>query len=249
MLANLNDYLRDLMVYIPEGETRLRDFRNEQKWISSDYKFAMPGIRKKLKEVIWNVEIEPFYLAKYTVTKELYEIIMGKKFATTNEARKPIVNVSWIDAVIFCNLLSDTMGYDKFYDFDNESKEVVCKNGTNGFRLPTDAEWQYACKAKSKGYRYSEIDEIAWYKKNSKARVHQVGKKMPNEWGLYDMIGNVWEWCGDLYDAETFSTYRIIRGGSWAEEERGCGATCRRKSMPDFYIDDIGFRIARSIVL
>lgn len=249
MLTNLNDYLRDLMVYIPEGEIRLRDFRNEQKWISSNYKFGMPGIRKNLKEVTWNVKLEPFYLAKYTVTEELYAIIMGKEFVTKTEAQKPVVNVSWIDAVNFCNLLSDSLSFDRFYNFDNESKEVVCNYVTNGFRLPTDAEWQYACKAKSKGYRYDEIDKIAWYKDNSNERVHEVGKKMPNEWGLYDTIGNVWEWCWDLYDAETFGTYRIIRGGSWAEEERGCGATSRRKSMPDFYIDDLGFRIARSIIL
>lgn len=77
MLTNLNHYLNELMVYIPEGEIRLRDFRNEQKWISSNYKFGMPGKRKNLKEVIWNVEIQPFYLAKYTVTEELYATIMG----------------------------------------------------------------------------------------------------------------------------------------------------------------------------
>ncbi|MGG3609200.1 formylglycine-generating enzyme family protein [Priestia megaterium] len=248
MLVNLNDYLKDLMVYIPEGEVCLRDFRNEQKWISSNYKFGMPGVRKNLKEVIWNVEIKPFYLAKYTVTEELYTTITGKKFSTTTEARKPIINVSWLDAVNFCNLLSVALGYDQFYDFDNGSKSVICNYNTNGFRLPTDAEWQYACKANSKGYRYGGIHEIAWYKGNSNERLHEVGEKKPNKWGLYDMIGNTWEWCWDLYDEEVFSNYRIIRGGSWAEEERGCGATCRRKSMPDFYIDDIGFRIARSIV-
>ena len=78
----------------------------------------MPGTRKNLKEVIWNVEIKPFYLAKYTVTEELYAIIMREKFSTTTKERKPVVNVSWIDAVNFCNLLSDALGYDKFYDFD-----------------------------------------------------------------------------------------------------------------------------------
>ncbi len=195
MLANLDDYLRDVMVYIPEGATCLRDFRNEEKWISSNYKFGLPGIRKNLKEFIWHVDIEPFYLAKYTVTEELYDIILGQKTAITNVARKPIVNVSWIDAVNFCNLLSDALGYDKFYDVDHKSKDVVCNYGINGFRLPTDAEWQYACQANSKGYRYSGIDEIAWYKNNSEERVHEVGAKMPNDWGLHDMIGNVWEWC------------------------------------------------------
>ncbi|MCH5583599.1 formylglycine-generating enzyme family protein [Shimazuella sp. AN120528] len=247
MFPNLYDHLKEIMVYIPKGETRLRDFRNEQKWISSNYKFGMPGSRKNLKELIWDASIEPFFLAKYPVTEELYAVISGKNVSTT-EARKPVVNVSWMDAVLFCNLLSDELGFDKFYEIDNKSKEVVCIDGANGFRLPTDAEWQFACKANTKGYRYGEMDEIAWYKNNSLGQPHHVGEKMPNEWGLYDMIGNVWEWCWDLYDAETFGNYRIIRGGSWAEEERGCGATCRRKSMPDFHIDDIGFRIARSII-
>lgn len=85
MIANLNGYLKDLMVYIPEGEISLRDYRNEQKWISSNYKFGMPGIRKNLKEVIWNIEIKPFYLAKYTVAEELYATVTGKKFLTTNQ--------------------------------------------------------------------------------------------------------------------------------------------------------------------
>lgn len=191
MLTNLNHYLKELMVYIPEGEICLRDFQNEHKWISSNYKFGMPGIRKNLKEVIWNVEIKPFYLAKYTVTEDLYAVIMGKKFSITTMDQKPIVNVSWIDAVKFCNSLSDVLGYDKYYDCDQNSKSVVCNHSSNGFRLPTDAEWQYACKAKSKGYRYGEIDEIAWYKDNSNEHVHNVGKKAPNDWGLHDMIGNV----------------------------------------------------------
>ncbi|CAM4028060.1 formylglycine-generating enzyme family protein [Lederbergia lenta] len=246
MIDNLNEYLKELMVYIPEGEIRIRDFQDDQKWISSNYKFGMPGIRKNLKEVIRNVEIKSFYLGKYAVTEELYEFIMQKELLTSKKNQKPVVNVSWLDAVFFCNLLSETLGYDRFYDCDMESKSVVCNYSSNGFRLPTDAEWQYACKAKSKGYRYGQIDEIAWYKDNSNERVHVVGEKAPNEWGLYDMIGNIWEWCWDLYDEEKFGNYRIIRGGSWAEEERGCGATCRRKSMPDFNIDDIGFRIAKS---
>src|SRR4051812_17323476 len=131
MIVELNDYLKNLMVYIPEGEILLRDFRNEQKWISSNYKFGMPGLRKNLKEVTWNVEIKPFYLAKYTVTEELYAMIMGKKLSTT-EDRKPVVNVSWIDAVNFCNLLSDALDYEKFYDFDNERKLVNSNYHANG---------------------------------------------------------------------------------------------------------------------
>jgi formylglycine-generating enzyme required for sulfatase activity len=124
---------------------------------------------------------------------------------------------------------------------------VNCNLGADGYRLPTEAEWQYACKAGTTGYRYGELDEIAWYEENSEGGVHEVGKKGPNAWGLHDMLGNVWEWCWDLYDEEVYGSYRVFRGGSWAEEDRGCGATCRRRSHPTFGIDDLGFRLARSL--
>ncbi len=119
--------------------------------------------------------------------------------------------------------------------------------GRNWLPARHEAEWQYACKAGTSGYRFGEIDEIAWYSDNSEGRAHPVGTKTPNNWGLYDMIGNVWEWCWDLYDPEVYGTYRIFRGGSWAESERGCGATVRRRSHPTFAIDDLGFRLAQTI--
>ena len=156
------------------------------------------------------------------------------------------MNISWNDAVLFCNLLSKEAGLTECYSIGEDSEKVICNFEAQGYRLPTEAEWQYACKAGTRGYTYGDIEKIAWYIENSGGEIHKVGKKEPNEWGLYDMLGNVWEWCFDLYDEEVYGTYRIFRGGSWAEEARGCGATCRRRSHPTFSIDDLGFRIARS---
>jgi formylglycine-generating enzyme required for sulfatase activity len=157
-----------------------------------------------------------------------------------------MVNVSWYNAISFCNLLSKECGLKECYTFDYNGNNVFCDWNTTGYRLPTDAEWQYACKAGSTGYRYGEINDIAWYSENSEGRIHEVGNKEPNKWGLYDMLGNLWEWCWDLYDEKTYGSYRIFRGGSWSESERGCGATCRRRGHPSFCIDDLGFRLAKS---
>jgi formylglycine-generating enzyme required for sulfatase activity len=191
-------------------------------------------------------EIKAFLLAKYPVTIGLYDLITHRISDTNKMDATPMVNVSWYDAVSFCNLLSKECGLNECYSFEKIDSKVFCDWNANGYRLPTDAEWQYASKAGTTGYRYGEMNEIAWYYDNSGGAAHAVGKKKPNYWGLYDMLGNIWEWCWDLYDEKTYGTYRIFRGGSWAEEARGCGSTCRRRSHPTFRIDDLGFRIAKS---
>lgn len=117
----------------------------------------------------------------------------------------------------------------------------------NGFRLPTEAEWQYACQAGTRKIRYGELDEIAYYKENSLDGTQDVGGKLPNEFGLYDMLGNVWEWCSDIYDESVYGSYRVFRGGGWSDNERSVMATTRRRSHPvSFKIDDLGFRIAKN---
>ncbi|HDR3649287.1 formylglycine-generating enzyme family protein [Bacillus sp. SM-B1] len=226
MNNDLIQRIDSLMVNIPKGEVVLRDDR----------------IKKE-----WQVQIKPFLLAKYVVTIELYDGIINSTCNDYKNSNKPVVNISWHDAITFCNSLSKTAGLTEFYSIQDDGKKVSCNLHSNGYRLPSEAEWQYACKAGAPGYTYGELQKIAWYNENSNGQIQDVGKKEPNTWGLYDMLGNVWEWCYDLYDEKVYGSYRIFRGGSWAEEARGCGATCRRRSHPTFHIDDLGFRLARSI--
>jgi formylglycine-generating enzyme required for sulfatase activity len=219
--------VRDQMVKIPAGEIVLRDDRIKHQW---------------------TVEIQPFLLAKYPVTQDLYFVITKESPSAFKGNKKPVETVSWKEAVIFCNALSDTAGVKPCYAMGKDSEDVTFDSEAEGFRLPTEAEWEYACKAGTTEARYGEIGEIAWYKENSDGQTHEVGTKKPNAWGLYDMLGTVWEWCSDIYDKTVYGSYRIIRGGGWNDEARGCLATNRRRSHPTaFRIDDLGFRIARSL--
>ncbi|TQR38817.1 formylglycine-generating enzyme family protein [Brevibacillus brevis] len=212
------------MVSIPAGHIELRDDRIKAKWTT---------------------EVNAFLLAPVPVTNALYFSVVRKAAGPSDHPEAPVVNVSWNDAISFCNLLSQQAGLTECYSISEDGERVSWNEEADGYRLPTEAEWQYACKAGTGGYRYGELDEIAWYQGNAEGTAHAVGQKLPNAWGLYDMLGNVWEWCWDLYDVNVYGSYRIFRGGSWAEEARGCGATCRRRSHPTFRIDDLGFRLAR----
>lgn len=240
-------FLKDvmnLMVPIEGGSIELRDYINMNKWLSSDYTLSDPGSGRDRKVITWTETIEPFYVMKYPVTQHLYHFVMTKEEVEPHVLNLPITEVSWVESILFCNELSRMLGRAECYTITSESENTIYNNEANGFRLLSDAEWQYACKAGSKGYRYASIDQIAWYQENSNGSAQQVGKLLPNSWGLYDMIGNVWEWCWDLYDTTRYGNYRVFRGGSWAEVENNCGSTVRRKSMPGFKIDDLGFRIA-----
>lgn len=195
----------------------------------------------------WQADVAPFLLGRYPVTAALHRAVTGADAGPATPADSPVRCVSWLDAIEMCNRLSELSGLRPAYSRAEESDEVAWDRTSDGYRLPTEAEWQYACQAGTGGYRYGEIDAIAWYDGNSGGRVHDVGGKAPNAWGLHDMLGNVWEWCWDLYDEEVYGAYRIFRGGGWAESERGCGATVRRRSHPAFAIDDLGFRPARTV--
>ncbi|PVH24425.1 formylglycine-generating enzyme family protein [Sphingobacterium corticibacter] len=212
------------MVEIPEGQIQLRDDR--------------------IKET-WHVEIEPFLLSKFPVTQELYRAVTSENPSIHIGNLLPVETVSFLDTLIFCNKLSEVNDLQPYYNVDG--KDILENKSSNGFRLPSEAEWEYACKAGVIGIRYGELESIAWYKGNSDNRTHIVGQKEPNKWGLYDMLGNVWEWCSDLYDTEIYGSYRVFRGGGFCDDQRSVMATTRRRSHPmKFKIDDLGFRIAKN---
>jgi sulfatase modifying factor 1 len=123
---------------------------------------------------------------------------------------------------------------------------VTWDRAADGYRLPTEAEWEHACRAGTSGPRYGPLDDIAWHRGNSGERPHPVGTLLPNSWGLHDMLGNVWEWCWDFYDPEVYGSYRVLRGGGWFDEHWSCRASVRRRSHPTLHLDDVGFRVART---
>ncbi|MEL7534732.1 MAG: formylglycine-generating enzyme family protein [Bacteroidota bacterium] len=224
---SLAQALQALMLPIPAGAINLRDDR---------------------KKEAWRVQIAPFYLAKYPLTQDLYQRIMGENPSHFKGLQKPVECVSCLDAVKFCNQLSAQMGLAPYYEIEQTSLKVKAFEQRNGYRLPTEAEWQYACQAGTQSVRYGELDDIAWYKANAGGSTQAVGQKAPNAWGLSDMLGNVWEWCSDIYDEEIYGSYRVFRGGGYFDEARSILATNRRRSHPvAMKIEDLGFRIARNL--
>ena len=215
----------------------------------------------------WHVEVAPFQMSAFPVTQRRYTQVTGRQPSSARGDRLPVEGVSWWDAVRFCNALSRQDGLTPAYhlhdgadhlhdgadyphgaaDHPHDGAETAdWDTSADGYRLPTEAEWEHACRADTTGPRYGLLDEVAWYQGNSGGRSHPVGGKQPNPWGLYDMLGNVWDWCWDVYDAEVYGTYRVLRGGGWADEHWSCRASVRRRSHPTFRIDDVGFRVART---
>lgn len=180
----------------------------------------------------WTVEVAPFELAATPVTGP--------------DGALPATEVSWWDAVRHCNARSAREGLPPAYRIDGE-RTARWDPASPGYRLPTEAEWEYACRAGTGGARYGELDAIAWYRGNSGERPRPVGGRQPNAFGLHDMLGNVWEWCWDRYDPEVYGDYRVLRGGGWFDAHWSCRASVRRRSHPTLRIDDVGFRLARTL--
>jgi formylglycine-generating enzyme required for sulfatase activity len=213
------------MVSVPGGSVVLSDRREQRRW---------------------SVEVAPFRLAAFTTTRAEYAPVTGEVPGAAPADRLPAVEVSWLDAVRFCTSLSLREGLAPAYTVGEAGEGVAWDVSADGYRLPTEAEWEHACRAGTTGPRYGPLDEIGWYRGNSGGRLHPVGGKRPNPWGLYDMLGNAWDWCWDVYDPDVYGSYRVLRGGGWFDEHWSCRASVRRRSHPTFRVDDVGFRLARS---
>ena len=195
---------------------------------------------------VHDVQLDEFYMGKYPVTQGQWEQIMGNNPSNFKKGKNyPVENVSWDDAHEFITKLN------------NLNKEKFT------FRLPAEAEWEYAARSGGKKEKYSgsnNIDEVAWYGKNSKSSTHPVGEKLANGLGLYDMSGKVLEWCEDIYDENAYDKHelnnpiildgnsglRVLRGGSWSYDARNCRVFYRNWDVPGNRFSNYGFRLVFS---
>ncbi|WP_425841767.1 formylglycine-generating enzyme family protein [Microbacterium sp. PA5] len=196
--------------------------------------------RRRLRRT---VELEPFEIGVFAVTQEQLAELLGE---TAVHPRRPATDVSWLRAVRLCNAASEWEGLDPAYTFDGE--EVAWHVDADGFRLPTEAEWEFACRAGSTGPHYGPLAEIAWTSADGVSSPQEVGGKLPNLHGLFDTLGNVWEWCWDLLDPARYGEYRVFRGGGFADDAWSVRAGTRRGGAPRMHHDDVGVRLARGPV-
>ncbi len=242
--------LRISMVRIPAGE------------------FLMGSNEAEDERPVHTVRISSdFWAGAFPVTQAEYRAVMGKlpESLFAGQDRRPVDSVSWLDAVIFCNQLSARDGEDPYYKIQGERVRV---EGGTGYRLLTEAEWEYAARGRSTG-RYGATDDagqlgrFAWYAENSEDKTHEVGRKEPNAFQLHDILGNVWEWCWDWYSRDgyrphadgdhdpggpAFGVERVLRGGCWSSDPQSLRCAARIQFTPtDLPLYYFGFRLARSI--
>jgi formylglycine-generating enzyme required for sulfatase activity len=204
----------------------------------------------------------PFWMARYETRQDAWTgLIEENPSLFTDCAECPVERTSWIAAALYANAVSADEGLEACYLEDGTELTgtyVADPYACDGYRLPTEAEWEYAARAGRDGvYAGSDtIEGVAWYLANAEKTTHPVGQLAPNAWGLYDMAGNVWEWTSDHYRffsedevdpfAPTDDPYRVNRGGGWNGEENVCHVTYRGARGSDFYNENLGFRLARS---
>lgn len=235
---------------------------------------------EEIEKVVFDIEV-----CKYPVTKKMWLDIMGEISLETERNNEPAENITWWKALEFCNKLSEKYSLEPVYDLSKSKQGILVirelkgktiktidpkmanfKN-TEGFRLPTEIEWEWfarggqvAIEQGTFDYKYSgsnNIDEVAWYVENSNYLIQNVGLKMPNQLGLFDCSGNIWEWCYDTEEMENIkslhfnfdpsSAYRRIRGGSWLHSAESCTTLYRIFETAAYVVLNTGFRIVRTI--
>jgi len=198
--------------------------------------------------------LRPFELGRFPVTNLIWSLVSGEPLK--GEPLLPKTEVSWSDATEFCRRLNELVGLPQAMSQDDKGKWVLDLNSP-GFRLPTEAEWEYACRAGTAEATYGPLDEIAWHSGNSGGSAQPAGLKLPNQWGFYDTLGNVLEWCWDWYESSPSQTidpmgpnrgvYRVVRGGSWGNDARFARAGYRGGNLPGFRSFSLGFRLAKTL--
>lgn len=203
-------------------------------------------IRDARRDTTRDVELVGFSIARTPVTRAQYAAVRGDAVPEGEAGDVPAHAVSWLEAVAWCNAASLASGLATAYVVDGT--DVTWDVGGEGFRLPTEAEWEWACRAGTVGPTYGPLTEIAWTEVDNVSGPQPVGLKVPNDFGVFDMLGNVWEWCWDYADPARYADYRTLRGGGWADKHWSARASVRRGSMSGATLDDVGFRVARGAV-
>ncbi|MBN2287828.1 MAG: SUMF1/EgtB/PvdO family nonheme iron enzyme [Candidatus Glassbacteria bacterium] len=230
------------LAYIPEGSFRMGSTTG-------------PSNERPVHEV----SLDAFWMSVTEVTQAQYERVAGTNPSGIVNETNPVEHVSWYDAVLFCNLLSELAGFEPCYDRES----WACNFSRNGFRLPTEAEWEYACRAGTSTKYYTgdlenDLSEAGWWSGNTDGSQQPVAGKVPNNWGLFDMHGNVFEWCNDMYDQDYYSVspdhnptgpetgyFRVLRSACACSSIIYQSSSSRGYSSPNYKGQTVGMRIVR----
>jgi len=272
----------DYILFMADIQKKTREPANNELWAIVQAGSFMMGNARNDREGSDNempthkVKITyDYWMKKHEVTFDEYDAYCAATGKTKpndknwGRGKRPVILVSWADAMRYCNWLSEKEGLVPAYNLSSTLQDALGNQTTDlsrveGYRLPTEAEWEYAAKgghlfADTKYAGSDKIDDVGWYDKNSQQKTQEVGKKKPNALGIYDLTGNVAEWCQDWIDAYTMQnetnpistkggSKRITRGGSWYVMPSLCRNSSRNSEAPDNRFQYLGFRVVRTVV-